>query len=631
MPHSGGGRMGLGLMLEHQNGTRLQIITASDSLAFINIRFPNGRVCVCVCVCVRALIVMGGSSSSRNMSLESEDAEGVVLVKGIRMTDRVIDRMKESPSAQHPQSKCSTCPSVGQRLTPHSVTLAPTELLSPTLPHSPSYASALVPPPLQESISPLVSVSQKTPAPSTYTPTFEALPSATVTATESVPDSVLSVKEHVAIFPPTDSVDPVPTVEPLPINTSPLNFTEPVVLPLPAEPKPLVLSSSAEAVDISPSTVTDTMMSPPPSEIITTFIEATRMPLTDNVIIVPPVETTPLPKMVKPTDIPVESSVPSTHTLTLDTAISVDQVTLPTTPSSEPVVETEMLFSLKTALPAPIRSVEISPDMPPVKPRDLPSDLEELLPPPPSSALSEFCKVSSGFSPNEDHPAPSPAVEPAVAQLLPPLTESVGPATSPQAAVTDEVLRKQIREELQKVLKEEMRMAQLKIQQQFEEEKTKAKAEALAFAREQIQVEVQKVLEKEQLAIQQLLKDVITQGRQNIQDEQPANHYYIQKLKQKESYLAKQDTMYMEQLAKHEEKTAQITKVSAESFKKGLEETHKRFMRYQIKPVCSKLQSEILQCYLQHIGQTMKCSNIALQYTKCVNAAKQNKKVNTGG
>ncbi|KAF4081280.1 hypothetical protein AMELA_G00159690 [Ameiurus melas] len=595
---------------------------------------------------------MGGSSSSRHSSVESEDAEGLVFVKGIRLTDRVVDRMREPPPVQRPQSKSSTCPPVAQPLTPQNETLAPTEVLAPILPNPSSYASALVPPPLQEPISPLdplVPVSPETPAPPTSTPTVEAVPSVTHTAPESVPAPVASVKEHVTISMLTDSVPPAPPAKSLPITASPLTFTEPVLMPLPSKPVPVVLSPSAEAVDISPlpPTITDTVTSTPPSELIATPIEAPAMPLTDDVITAPPVEAIFLPTTVEPIDLSVESFTLSTPTLNLDTAIPVEQIKLPTTPTSELVAETEMPISPDTQLPALIESVEISTDMPHafVAPKDLPSNLKELVPPLPSSALSVPCEFPSlgqiRCPPNEETPAPTPVVKPAVALVPPPLTETAGPLTSPQAVVNEEDLQKQIREDLHKFLQEEMKMAEIKLQQQLKKENAKAEVEAQAKAQLQIQAEVQKMLEKEQLSLQQTLKDDIMQEHKNIQDEQLASQYYwmerkIQKLEEKERDLAKQDrvqSMYMEQIAKLEEKTAQFTRVTAESFKKGLEETHKRFKRYQIKPVCSELQSEILKCYLQNTGQTLTCSNIASQYVKCVNNAKQNgaKKVSTGG
>lgn len=52
----------------------------------------------------------------------------------------------------------------------------------------------------------------------------------------------------------------------------------------------------------------------------------------------------------------------------------------------------------------------------------------------------------------------------------------------------------------------------------LEEEKAKAEAEAQAKAQQQIQAEVHKVLEKEQLALQQTLKDVIMQVIMHLYD-----------------------------------------------------------------------------------------------------------------
>lgn len=45
--------------------------------------------------------------------------------------------------------------------------------------------------------------------------------------------------------------------------------------------------------------------------------------------------------------------------------------------------------------------------------------------------------------------------------------------------------------------------------------------------------------------------------------------------------------------------------------------------RYEISPVCTDLQGEILKCYRENAGKTLMCSNIASLYLQCVNNAKQ--------
>lgn len=180
-------------------------------------------------------------------------------------------------------------------------------------------------------------------------------------------------------------------------------------------------------------------MSPPHSELLAIPVEAPAMPVTDNVLTAPPFEARPLPTTVEPIDMLAESTVPSTSTPNLDITFPVEQVELPITPTSEPVAEFEMPLSPDTPFLAPIESGEISTDMPPapVEPRDLPSNLEELLPPLPSSALAATCEVPSvgqiTCPINKDTPAPTFVVKPAAAPVLPSLAGTVGPLNSPQA------------------------------------------------------------------------------------------------------------------------------------------------------------------------------------------------------
>lgn len=47
------------------------------------------------------------------------------------------------------------------------------------------------------------------------------------------------------------------------------------------------------------------------------------------------------------------------------------------------------------------------------------------------------------------------------------------------------------------------------------------------------------------------------------------------------------------------------------------------FRRYEFHPVCADLQAKILQCYRQNTQQTLSCSDLANQYMRCVNQAKQ--------
>jgi len=42
-----------------------------------------------------------------------------------------------------------------------------------------------------------------------------------------------------------------------------------------------------------------------------------------------------------------------------------------------------------------------------------------------------------------------------------------------------------------------------------------------------------------------------------------------------------------------------------------------------VEPVCSNLQSQILNCYRENREQTLQCSDLAKEYMQCINAAKK--------
>lgn len=244
---------------------------------------------------------------------------------------------------------------------------------------------------------------------------------------------------------------------------------------------------------------------------------------------------------------------------------------------------------------------------------------------PPASSVPVIEETSTPASPEE----PTTVEEP----VVPSISDQVFPS---QAHVDEEKLRKEIREDLLKQMSEEMKTAELNIRQQLDEEKAKALAQAQATARRQIEEEVKKLLEEEKTSQQQTLADAIRREQLSVQDERLITQYYwmerkAQKLEEKEKDLKNQDDLFRQQIAKMEEKMSKFTKVTAENYKKGLEDAQNRFRRYRIKPVCSDLQSQILKCYAENKGQTMCCSNIASLYIQCVDRARQDEKLSTGG
>jgi len=226
-----------------------------------------------------------------------------------------------------------------------------------------------------------------------------------------------------------------------------------------------------------------------------------------------------------------------------------------------------------------------------------------------------------------------PVVEdevPVVTSVPPPAAAS---PVSPE--VVEEELREKIKEEMQRSLEEEISQRRQELQRHLEEMRTQALAEARAAAQAQVNEQVKKTLEAEKAAYMESLTDSIMKERMKTEDEKLMVQLYWMELKahqleMKETELKKRDALYKEHISKLEAKCTEFYKVTADSFKKGKEETHNRFARFNIQPVCGDLQNQILKCYKDNTGKTLSCSGIASAYMQCVDNAKKDK-LSTGG
>lgn len=188
-------------------------------------------------------------------------------------------------------------------------------------------------------------------------------------------------------------------------------------------------------------------------------------------------------------------------------------------------------------------------------------------------------------------------------------------------------LRQKIKAELELSLEEEISERRALLQKQLEELRALAVVEAEAAAQAQVELQVKQTLDAEKAAYMETLTQSITKERMKTEDEKLMVQLYwmelkAHKLEKREEEMKKRDALYKEHIAKLESKCSQFYKVTAESFEKSREETHNRFARFNIQPVCGDLQSQILKCYQENPGKTLSCSGIASAYLQCVNKAK---------
>ncbi|KAG1953001.1 MICOS complex subunit Mic19 [Pimephales promelas] len=211
----------------------------------------------------------------------------------------------------------------------------------------------------------------------------------------------------------------------------------------------------------------------------------------------------------------------------------------------------------------------------------------------------------------ETIPHPPPSVDEPVASPPPPPT------------VGEFELRRKITEELEKGLEEERRKAQEELNQRLEKERSRVHAQAHAEAQALVKDEVSRILALEKASAEESIQKAILRERVTAEDERLQAQIYARQLEERDKELRKQDTFYREQVAKLKERSGEFYKVSNDNFHKAADEVNAKFKRYEISPVCTDLQGQILKCYRENAGKTLLCSNIASQYLQCVNNAKQ--------
>ncbi|XP_075967534.1 coiled-coil-helix-coiled-coil-helix domain containing 3a isoform X2 [Anarhichas minor] len=167
---------------------------------------------------------MGANSSTRRVSFESDENENISVVKGIRLSENVINRMREPdapPKLQH---------------APSPPTLTPSPLLRPVPPLFDPITSLPPPPPLVEPVAP--------PAPSA-TETVAAPPPPPPKKQPAEPFAAPPLPEYTA---PCEPVVPPPQPPVDPVSLAPV--PEPVVAPesISVPPPPAAAAVDEEAL-----------------------------------------------------------------------------------------------------------------------------------------------------------------------------------------------------------------------------------------------------------------------------------------------------------------------------------------------------------------------------------------------
>ncbi|XP_035003295.1 coiled-coil-helix-coiled-coil-helix domain containing 3a isoform X2 [Hippoglossus stenolepis] len=514
---------------------------------------------------------MGANNSTRRVSFESDENENISVVKGIRLSENVLNRMREPAAPPKKQQRAPTRPP------PLEPTLTSSPLLRPLPPPFDPITSLPPPPPLVEPVAP--------PAPPPPAP----LATETV-ATPPPPPPPQPPAEQVA----------APTIADMVLPSSSL----PTLLPAPPAPAPCTASAAVEelAVLASPPLVIEPSPPPPPPPPINQPIAASA----------PVMEAIAPPQVIESIE-SIESIAPAfvSEPITCPSPVEMEPMAAPPPPQSEPLSFPPILEPALTLPPLPPPSVDTL-SLQPAEP----------LASPPMPEFTSPCEPVA--------PPPQLPVEPVPAAPVPEpvaVPESIPvPPPPPPPAVDEEALRKKISVELHKGFEEERAKAEQELQAWLDLEKTRAAEQANADAQSQVHSEVSRILSVERAVVQENLQQALLRERIATEDEMLRAQIYAKQLEAREADLKKQDVFYREQVARLEERSAQFYKVTTENYHKSADQVKAKFKRYEMYPVCTDLQGQILACYKENVGKTLHCSNIAALYLQCVNNSKQNDK-----
>nr|XP_056720319.1 MICOS complex subunit MIC25 [Euleptes europaea] len=138
-----------------------------------------------------------------------------------------------------------------------------------------------------------------------------------------------------------------------------------------------------------------------------------------------------------------------------------------------------------------------------------------------------------------------------------------------------------------------------------------------------VQEELLRLAKRERDAARERLNTTLQQERISTNEERQKTDQLSQELQRKEEELKQRDDFYKEQLARIEQKNADIYKMTLEQYHEAITNAEDQVRRRNTQPVCGNLQAEILKCYSENKHQVLNCSELVKEYRRCVSLAQK--------
>ncbi|XP_048347295.1 MICOS complex subunit MIC25 isoform X2 [Sphaerodactylus townsendi] len=138
-----------------------------------------------------------------------------------------------------------------------------------------------------------------------------------------------------------------------------------------------------------------------------------------------------------------------------------------------------------------------------------------------------------------------------------------------------------------------------------------------------VQEELLRLAKRERDAARERLNTTLQQERISTDEERQKTAQLSQELQHKEEELKQRDAFYKEQLARIEQKNADIYKLTLEQYHEAVTNAEDQVRRRNTQPVCANLQADIMKCYSENKHQVLNCSELVKEYRRCVSLAQK--------
>ncbi|XP_046703830.1 coiled-coil-helix-coiled-coil-helix domain containing 6b isoform X3 [Silurus meridionalis] len=142
--------------------------------------------------------------------------------------------------------------------------------------------------------------------------------------------------------------------------------------------------------------------------------------------------------------------------------------------------------------------------------------------------------------------------------------------------------------------------------------------------------ELARITRREKESVGEDVNPVVLQERARTKEEQKNVQNLAKQLARKDAELKHLAAFYKEQLQLLENKNKDYYQQSAQMYNEAAAKASSNIKPKNTIPICSEMQSQVLNCFKENRHQTLHCSSLAKEYMNCINSAKKNIMVNHG-